>query len=266
MTLTAPAPSGGAVVSLSDNSFYVSVPASVTVAAGNTSATFTIGTSPVTQVISATISASYGGVTRTATLTVNPSSVTLSTLSLSPTSVTGGNSSQGTVRLSGAAPSGGVVVSLSDNSSYASEPASVTVPAGSTSATFMITTYQVSASTSATISASYGGVTRTAALTINPSSVTLSTLSLNPAKIRGGSSSQGTVTLSGPAPSGGIVVSLSDNSSYASEPASVTVPAGSTSATFTITTLWAYNSRTVTISARYGGVTKTATLWVQRSF
>jgi len=264
VTLSGAAPSSGVVISLSDNSSYASEPSSITVPGGSTSATFTVSTSRVYSTRTVTVSAAYGGITKTATLTITPAAVTLSALSLNPASVTGGGTSQGTVTLSGAAPSGGIVVSLSDNSSYASEPSSVTVPAGSTSATFTVTTSAVPASTSATISAAYGGVTRTAALTINPATVTLSSLSLTPATVRGGYSSQGKVTLSRAAPSGGIVVSLSDNSSYAGVPTSVTVPAGSTSATFTVTTTRVYFTRTVSITARYGGVTKTATLTITR--
>jgi hypothetical protein len=200
-----------------------------------------------------------------ATVNISVSSaVTLSSLAVNPTSVTGGTASVGTVTLSGAAPSGGVVVTLSDNSSSASVPASVTVASGSTSATFSITTYSVTSSQSVTISATYGGVTKTATLTVNPASLTLSTLSLNPTSVRGGSTSVGTVTLSSAAPSGGVVVTLSDNSPYASVPASVTVASGSTSATFTITTSRVYNPRTVTISASYGGVSKSATLKITR--
>ncbi len=91
----------------------------------------------------------------------------ISSLRLSPTSVTGGVSSQGTVTLTSAAPSGGAVVALSSgNTAVASVPASVTVPAGATGATFTVTTSVVATLTTATISASYGGVTRTATLTV----------------------------------------------------------------------------------------------------
>src|SRR5438445_22208 len=66
-------------------------------------------------------------------------------------------------------------------------------------------------------------------------SVTLSTLSLNPTTVTGGDSSTGTVTLSGPAPSGGAQVALSSSdTSVATVPSSVTVAAGATSATFTV--------------------------------
>src|SRR5260221_6894868 len=95
-----------------------------------------------------------------------PAAVSLSSLSLNPTSVTGGNSSTGTVTLSGAAPAGGAQVSLSSNNSAASVPSSLTVPAGATSATFPVRTTLVLVTTSANISASYSGTTRTATLTV----------------------------------------------------------------------------------------------------
>jgi len=74
VTLSAAAPSGGAVVTLSDTSAAVTVPASVTVNAGTTSRTFTVTTSAVTSATVATISGSFGGPARSANLTVNPSS------------------------------------------------------------------------------------------------------------------------------------------------------------------------------------------------
>jgi hypothetical protein len=94
---------------------------------------------------------------------------------------------------------------------------------------------------------------------------TLNSLTLNPSTVVGGllGSSTGTVTLSGPAPSGGVVVSLStSNSSVARVPVSVTVPAGATSATFTVNTSIVLISTTVTISSSCNGTTKSASLVV----
>ena len=99
-----------------------------------------------------------------ATLTVTVPLPTVSSLTLSPASVIGGTSSTGTVTLSGPAPAGGAQVLLSSNNSAASVPASVTVPAGATSATFTVSTSIVVVSTSAKISASYNGTSRTATL------------------------------------------------------------------------------------------------------
>src|SRR6266481_2211472 len=194
-----------------------------------------------------------------------PGSPTLSSMALNPMSVTGGSTSTGTVTLSGPAPSGGVAVSLSSgNTAAATVPASVTVAAGASSATFTVSTSAVTSSTAVTISAMYAGVTKMASLSVAPpGSATLSAIALNPMSVTGGSPSTGTVTLSGPAASGGAAVSLSsDNTAAATVPASVTVSAGATSATFTVNTSSVTASTSVTISASYAGATKTASLTV----
>src|SRR5256884_4394829 len=64
-------------------------------------------------------------------------------------------------------------------------------------------------------------------------SATLSALALNPTSVNSGSSSTGTVTLSGAAPSGGAVVNLSSSASAATVPSSVTIIQGYSSGTFT---------------------------------
>ncbi len=147
-------------------------------------------------------------------------------------------------------------------------PASVTVGQGATSATFAIATSAVTTTVSATVSATYNGVTRTTILSVTPappSTAALATLSLNPTGVRGGTSSTGTVKLTAPAPAGGGVVKLvSSKPSIASVPTTITVAAGATSKTFTVKTVRPSRRSSVTISATYGGVTKTATLTVTR--
>src|SRR6266436_5808530 len=96
----------------------------------------------------------------------------------------------------------------------------------------------------------------------SPGSLTLSSVGLNPTSVTGGSSSTGTVTLDGPAPSYGAVVSLSSSASAAMVPPSVTVASGATSATFTVNTAAVTASTPVTITASYGGAMKTASLTV----
>ena len=96
-------------------------------------------------------------------------SASLSAVSVSPTSVVGGSAAQGTVTLTGGAPSGGALVTLSSaNPSVAALPSSVTVAAGASSATFSVSTSAVAANTSVSVTATYGGVTRTATLTVTP--------------------------------------------------------------------------------------------------
>jgi peptidoglycan/xylan/chitin deacetylase (PgdA/CDA1 family) len=263
VTLNGPAPSGGALVTLSDNASAVTVPSTATVAEGSTTATFTITTTAVSASTSATVTAVYNGTTKTTTLTVS-ASTSLSSVSLSPTTVAGGNSSVGTVKLSAAAPASGTVVALSSsNSAAASVPSSVTVAAGSTTATFTVSTSPVASSTSVTVTATFNTTSKTAKLTV--SAPALSSLSLNPTTVKGGNSSQGTITLTGPAPANGIKVSLSSNNSAATVPASVTVPAASSTATFVVSTKTVTASTSVRITATYSATSKSATLTVNAS-
>jgi hypothetical protein len=194
--------------------------------------------------------------------------VSLSSLSLNPTSVVGSTqTSAGTVTLSGAAPAGGALITLSsNNTAVARVPSSVTIAAGATSASFTVSTSAVAASTAVNISAAYSGVSKTASLTVTPAPPppsTLSSLSLNPTSVTGGGSSTGTVTLSAVAPAGGALITLSSsNTAVARVPSSVTIAAGATSASFTVSTSLVVTSTAVNISAAYGGVSKSASLTV----
>src|SRR5205085_1781258 len=137
--------------------------------------------------------------------------------------------------------------------------ASVTVLAGTTSAKFTITTTAVAASTPVTISAAYGGVSKSATLTLIP--VAVSSRVVLPVSAGGGvSATLNTVTLNAPAPAGDAIVTPHIPYATLFRSASVTVLAGTTSAKFTITTTAVAASTPVTISATYGGVSKSATL------
>jgi hypothetical protein len=168
VTLTGPAPSGGAVIALtSSNTAVAAVQGSVTVASGTTSAIVTVSTSIVATATPATISGSYHG-TASAVLTVNPQSV--SSVSLNPSTVTGGSSTQATVTLSGPAPTGGASITLtSSNTAVATVQGSVTVASGATSALVTVNTSVVGTATPVTISGSYQGTSASAVLTVNPS-------------------------------------------------------------------------------------------------
>ena len=168
-------------------------------------------------------------VTGTLTLLASP---TPASLALSPTSVPGGTPSTGTVTLTGPAPAGGADVSLtSSNVAVATVPTTMNIPQGATSGTFTITTLGQISSTSATISAAYHGLTKTAvlAVTMTPG---VSSISVSPSPLEGGGSATGYVYLNTTAPAGGAVVLLASNSGAATVPASVTVSAGQSNATF----------------------------------
>ena len=170
-TLSAPAPAGGAAVALSSNQTSLTVPASVSVPAGSTSGTFTASAATVGTNQTATITATLSGNSVTAILTLEPPAappVTTASLACSPSIVFPGASITCTVILSGLAPAGGAVVLLTSNNSALTAPTSVTVPAGSTSATFTPGAGAVAAAQTATLTASLGGSALTNSLVMNP--------------------------------------------------------------------------------------------------
>jgi uncharacterized delta-60 repeat protein len=107
--------------------------------------------------------------TASATVTIQPE-VVLTSLSVSPTTVTAPANSIGTVTLSGAAPAGGVSITLrSSDTQKATIPTTVTVPAGASSATFVIQTLTAKlggGQNPVTITASLSGTSKTATLNI----------------------------------------------------------------------------------------------------
>lgn len=97
-----------------------------------------------------------------------------------------------------------------------------------------------------------------------PAPVTLSTLSVSPTTVNGGSAATGKVTLSGTSAQT-TTVALSSNNAAASVPAGVLVPAGALSATFAVTTRSVATPTAVTLSASLNATTKTAALTVNPS-
>src|SRR5262249_38210403 len=150
------------------------VPATVTVLAGATTATFTVTTTPVAVVTTPTISGTYNA-TQTALLTVNPP--VLASVVLNPTKIGRATCRTGTLTLNGAETGSGSLVALSSDNVAATVPANVTVLAGATTATFTVTTTPVAVVTAPTISGTYNA-TQTALLTVN--SPVLASVVLNP--------------------------------------------------------------------------------------
>jgi sugar lactone lactonase YvrE len=261
VTLASPAGAGGVSVSLSSSNPNATVPATVTVPQGSSSATFPVNTSSVTSPSSGNITATSAN-SMSAPVTVNPSgnsgapgTGTISGLSINPPTVTGGQPASGTVTLASPAGAGGVSVGLSSSNPSATVPATVNVPQGSTSATFPVTTSPVTSPTSGNITATSAN-SMSAPVTVNPSgnsgspgTGTISGISVNPPTITGGQSASGTVTLASPAGAGGVLVGLSSSNPNATVPATVNVPQGSTSATFPVTTSPVMSSTSGNITA-----------------
>jgi CSLREA domain-containing protein len=186
-------------------------------------------------------------------------------VSAAPTTVTGGNAVTGTVTLNQMAPSGGTIVNLSSNKPDASVPATVSIPAGAYSQTFTIQTSAVTTDTLATISAGLGSLTRTVVLVLRAQDAqpVLVELTLTPSSVPGGTSVAAAVTLDRAAPIGGTAVSVTSDLAEATVPAVVTVPAGSSTQSFTVQTTAVPMNILVTLSASLNSVTRTAVLVVR---
>lgn len=257
VTLSGKAPAGGRVVTLtSGDSTVATVPGSVTVAAGQTVASFPIATSVVDSDKPVLFTAEADGNVAVAVLPVRR--IQPKSLKVAPASVNGGSSSVGTLVLSAPAPAGGLWVPLVSSDPAATVPASVKVNAGATQATFPITTSGGLSTRVSAIQARLGGGVVRAPLTVL--STRLLSLTLSSTVVSGGESFDATVLLTGAAPSGGMTVSVRSGNSRVLVPTTVVVPAGATSVTFTVSTTVGTTSSTVTMLATYGLESKTASL------
>ncbi len=276
VTLTSPAPAGGAVVILSASmEGQVIVPPNVTVPAGALSASFTTTPAPQTVVSRwVLVQARYGtsGGTQARILEVDPAPGAPTLFAIGPASqdVIGGDPGRASVALVMPAPAGGGVVSLStDNPSVIQVPASVTIPEGNSALSFTITTSPVSGlPTGGNVFATAGGITKSIFVTVTPdpnAPPLLQSLSITPSSVPGGTNATGTVVFSEPAPAGGTSVTLSTgNAAVATVPGIVMVPGGQTSASFTVTTFTVASDTSVAISA-YLDAIRTATLLVTKN-
>ena len=150
----------------------------------------------------------------------------------------GGGQQTFTVTFSTPSPTASTMTLISSAPNIVSVPASVAVPAGAASATFTATSPAVTAAPvngTASITATFGGQSVSASVTVAPLPVLTGQLQLSAASIQAHTAATGTVTLNGPAQPGGAKVGLStSNAGIASVPDSITIPANATSGSFTI--------------------------------
>lgn len=141
------------------------------------------------------------------TTTPPPPAPVLTALTLSLDSISGGpgpNQPNGKVTLSGAAPTGGFQVTLTSDNPAVTVPAIIAVPPGATETTFQVTTTVVSAPTAVQITARSGSQSLT-----DNFKLLLRVVSVTPEPTPPGDGTRAAwrVTLSGPAPAGGITPS-----------------------------------------------------------
>jgi trimeric autotransporter adhesin len=237
----------------------------VTAAKGATFAPFEVKCLQATQPMPVTITARNrsGGI---ATATLQVLAPVLQTLSVQPH--TGGASVQGQVTLIGRAPTGGVVVTLSSNSTSATVPQSVTVLSGQSSAPFTVTTRVVSQPTTVNILGTGLGVSKTVDLIVQPPAPTSVTFHLktgqiiSSAGVIGGSQKKIKVTLSNVPRSGQIVSLTSSNPGVIPVPATVTFDGSSAEHSFDVNTSAVAQSTTVNITATTGETSSVGSLRV----
>jgi len=95
---------------------------------------------------------------------------------------------------------------------------------------------------------------------VTPSTVALTSVTLKSSLVAGCKSVTGTVTISEPAPAAGLVVYLSDTLNAATVPATVTVPAGATTKSFTVKSSYVVANQDGLVSATLGPTTRNAAL------
>jgi len=154
--------------------------------------------------------------------------------------ITGGERALGQIDLSGLSRVGGPTITLTSSHPDIVPPMTINAPASNQFFGFQvfIPTNPPAADTDVTITASDGRYRFSALLHVlaPPPPPVLSGISVNPTSVVGGNAATGTVTLSGPQ-AGPTVVQLSIvDTAPATLPSNVTVPAGATSANFTIST------------------------------
>jgi hypothetical protein len=269
VTLTEAAPVGGAEIDLYGG-FWVERPPFVVIPEGETSITVPVRTMVMEETRSTYIRGIFRNRQRDADLELlAPPANFVSSLTLASNQTAGGNLVTATVTLNAAAGVGGAEIALdSSDVVVATVPASVTVAQGDTTATFDVDTDAVLAPVDVYMTGSYNDVLSPARLTVvpAPSTVSLASVSVPYVDVLGEDDVIATITLSGPAPAGGIVVTLSGSrANLATVPASVTVPEGETSSTVTITTEKPpTNSRNFLLTATYDGIVRSLMLEVHR--
>ena len=127
---------------------------------------FPVTTVPVFSDTNVNITATSGAISKVGTVRVLAPVVSVFVLSAS--TMQGGKTLSGRVNISGTAPAGGVVVTLYSSNSSVSPPMTIVVPEGTKTVGFSIPTSAVTVSTSVTLTATTGAISRSVVVTITP--------------------------------------------------------------------------------------------------
>lgn len=245
----------GSVATLSDNSTNVSIPTSVAFPIGSTQVGFTAFTSNPASTQTVTVSATAWASTVTNSFTLHRVPAFTYT---APANVYGGNSFGATINMGAPNPIT-ATYTFTDTSTAISSPASTSIAAGSQTRLVTLNTASVVSPVNATVSCRLGSVTASSPVTVHPKPI-LSSLTVQPPTVVGGNPSTGTIQLNMAGNAGALIGTLSDTSTLVTVPSLWSVPNGSDSTTFNITTAAVRRTTTVTITAQMSGVSRTASI------
>jgi hypothetical protein len=191
-----------------------------------------------------------------------PQAPELLSLTLTQAMVAGCKAVTGTVTVLHPAPPAGLVVKLSETLGSASSPATLSIAAGATKGTFMITTAPVTARETGIVRVTLGSTTRTRQLTVRP--IGLASLTFSTPAVVGGNKAIGTATLECRAAPGPITVDLGSSRPAVAYPVapSISVPQGIKSAAFDVATNAVLSRTTATITGTAPGMAKSNVLTV----
>jgi hypothetical protein len=263
VTLGQAAGAGGAVVAISSSSQALTVPTTVSVAANASTATFTATAGTISSGQIVVVSATLNGGSQSDAITLVVPMV-LSSLSCSPASLASGATSTCTVTVAQPGGAGGAVVSLASNSSALSVPATLSIPAGATTATFTATAGTISSGQTAVVTATLNGSSQTASLTLTMLTQ-VSSLSCIPASLASGAMSTCTVTLTQSAGVGGATVALASSTPTLTVPASILVAAGNSTANFSANAGTIAAASSAVLTATLNGASSTASITLTTS-
>ncbi len=266
VTISQAAPANGVAIALTTTDRKIAdVPDAVHILPGATSVTFNVYAGNVTQSSTATVTApGYGA---SADYTVNPQTLAVTAFTIRPGSVAGGDTATATATFNQPAPDGSsYLIVQSSDSKVVSTPLFRLIPQGASSLDVTLFSYTVAAQSPQTLTCWVLGPANpsklTASITVTPS-FTITSVTVAPTALTGGSAATGTVTLDAPAPAGGVSVNLaSSDTTAATVPALIAVVAGSRSASFAVATSTVNAPHPVTIIASGSGSSQQATLTV----
>lgn len=250
--LSCPA-TGDTILALSVNGSGVQLPATVNIASGETSGSFSFQVPSVDMTTGFPVSASNPQYSATGTAFVEPPATQNAgalSMTAAPSSQVGGGPVTGIVTLANPAPAGGMRVSLASDNADAQVAGDALIPAGQMGAEFAVSTSPVTQPTIATITGNSGGTITSVPVSILAGGLsTLNGLSISPSTVASGQTATGIVTLASAAPPGGAQVSLSSSNGAASVPSSVAISAGQTTVTFPVSTFAVSAPANATITA-----------------